>query len=110
MLYVLDDGTIKLTRGDTARIAITINNLLNQEYSIGKEDSLTLTIKKKVKDIEPLLQKIVKGTTLFHIKPEDTNDFSFGKYVYDVQLTLSNGDVYTIIEPSSFVILSEVTC
>ena len=47
MLYVLDDGTIKLTRGDTARIAITINNLLSQEYSIGKEDSLTLTIKKK---------------------------------------------------------------
>lgn len=110
MLYVLDDGTIKLTRGDTARIAITINNLLSQEYSIGKEDSLTLTIKKKVKDVEPLLQKIVKGTTLFHIKPEDTNDFSFGKYVYDVQLTLPNGDVYTIIEPSSFVILSEVTC
>ena len=110
MLYVLDDGTIKLTRGDTARIAITINNLLNQEYSIGKEDSLTLTIKKKVKDVEPLLQKIVKGTTLFHINPEDTNDFSFGKYVYDVQLTLPNGDVYTIIEPSSFVILSEVTC
>lgn len=110
MLYVLDDGTIKLTRGDTARIAITINNLLNQEYSIGKEDSLTLTIKKKVKDVEPLLQKIVKGTTLFHIKPEDTNNCSFGKYVYDVQLTLSNGDVYTIIEPSSFVILSEVTC
>ena len=108
MLYVLDDGTIKLTRGDTARIAITINNLLSQEYSIGKEDSLTLTIKKKVKDVEPLLQKIVKGTTLFHIKPEDTNDFSFGKYVYDVQFTNSDHEINTIIT-SFFEIGAEIT-
>ena len=110
MFYIKEDGTIHLTRGDTARFSISVENeLTQQEYIIGENDKLTLTVKKKVKDTEALLQKTALGVSLFHIKPEDTSSMSFGKYKYDVQLTTSTGDVYTIVEPTTFEILPEVT-
>lgn len=65
MLYVLDDGTIRLMRGDTARFTIPITNETNgAEYPIQSGDILCLTIKKSGKDYEPLIQKSVKGTNV----------------------------------------------
>ena len=110
MLNISDTGVIKLTRGDTARFSVGIlNEISDSAYGISDNDQLTLTVKKKVKDEDALIQKTITGATLFHIKPEDTSSLSFGKYVYDVQLTTAGGDVYTVIEPTSFEILSEVT-
>lgn len=111
MLHIDEtSNTIQLTRGDTARFSVPIDNETSgEEYVLSDNDKLTFTIKKRVKDETPLLQKTVFGTILFHVKPEDTQGLSFGKYVYDVQLTTSDGDVYTVIEPSTFEILSEVT-
>lgn len=41
------DNTIKLTRGDTARLAITIkNDLTGDNYEMLSNDTLRLTIKK----------------------------------------------------------------
>ena len=58
MLYVLDDGTIRLTRGDTARLSTVISNgATGQPYEIQPNDVLTLTVKKTVKDLEPRFQK-----------------------------------------------------
>ena len=48
MLYVLEDGTIRLTRGDTARLTVDISNDLTQNsYEIQDGDMLTLTVKKQ---------------------------------------------------------------
>lgn len=108
MLYVNSDGTIRLTRGDTARLTVSIANDLTQEsYAMSKGDSLTLTV--KVRSKEFVFQKKVLGSNSFIIDPSDTKDASFGKYKYDVQLNTESGDVYTIIEPSTFEILTEVT-
>ena len=110
MFYVLEDGTIKLTRGDTARFSVNLSNdLTGSDYTMAVDDKITFTVKKKVKDDAPLLQKNMIGYPVFHIKPEDTQDLSFGRYVYDVQINTASGDVYTIIEPSTFEILKEVT-
>lgn len=110
MLYIKDDGTIRLTRGDTARLSVPIKNLMNDdEYIMESDDNLYFTVKKSAKDYEPLLQKVSVGSNVIHIKPEDTKAFSFGKYKYDVQLTTASGDVYTIIEPSTFEVMEEIT-
>lgn len=113
MLYIEDDYTIRLTRGDTAYLQVDITNAdrdkQNAEYEFSSGDSLTLSIKKNIKDSEYLLNKVITGSKVFHIIPEDTKDASFGKYVYDVQLTTEHGDIYTIIEPHAFVIMPEVT-
>lgn len=110
MLYVENDGTIRLTRGDTARLTVPITNEMdNSIYEMDPNDTLAFTIKKNVKSDTSLVQKICIGSNTFHIAPIDTEELSFGKYVYDVQLTKNNGDVYTVIEPKTFEILPEVT-
>lgn len=110
MLYIESNNVIRLTRGDTAKLTVPIeNDLDNSSYVMDEQDTLTFTIKKSVKDNGKLVQKVVTGSNNFHIKPEDTDSLPFGKYVYDVQLTTAGGDVYTVIEPTSFEILSEVT-
>ena len=110
MFTVYDDGSIELTRGDTAYLSVPIQNEVTGEaYDVGPEDTLTLTVKKSVKDAAVGFQKIIQGGNTFHIKPEDTRALDFGKYKYDVQLDTADGDVYTVIGPQTFEILSEVT-
>lgn len=111
MLYVEANGTIKLTRGDTAHLTVSImNSITRTAHDVSDTDVLTLSVKKNIKDPEPCLQKTVTGSDTFHIEPDDTNGLEFGSYKYDVQLTTSGGDVYTVVEPSNFVIMQEVTC
>lgn len=112
MLYI--DGTdIKLTRGDSAYLQIPIENRQpdgsSAEYQMAEGDKLTMTMRKGL-DAEICFQKTIVGANTFHILPTDTKGCEFGKYKYDVQLTTASGDVYTIIEPSCFQVLTEVTC
>ena len=110
MLYVNEDNSIHLTRGDTARISVSItNDVTGNEYEMNESTTLTLTIKKREIDPQPLVKKVLTGSTSFHLLPSDTKNLSFGKYIYDVELVTESGDVYTIIEPSTFEILKEVT-
>ena len=106
-----EDNTIHLTRGDTARFSIgrIVNTVTNTNYTPSAEDTVTMTIKKTVLQADPCVQLIVPGGEVLHIKPEDTKAMTFGKYVYDVQLTTADGDVYTIIPPATFDLQKEVT-
>ena len=111
VLRVDKDNTIHLTRGDTARFSIgqIVNTITNTNYTPTPEDTVTMTIKKTVLQADPLVQIIVPGGEVLHIKPEDTKAMAFGKYVYDIQITMADGDVYTIIPPTTFELLKEVT-
>lgn len=111
MFYIEDGNHMKLTRGDTAYITVEISNIaLGEQYVIGENDELTLTVKLKIADETPVLQKTIRGSNTFKLKPEDTANLSFRAYRYDIQLTTSDKDVYTVVEPSLFTIMQEVTC
>lgn len=111
VLIVDKDNTIHLTRGDTARFSIgpVVNTITNTNYTPTEDDTVTMTIKKTVMQADPCVQLIVPGGEVLHIKPEDTKAMAFGKYVYDIQLTMADGDVYTIVPPTTFDLLKEVT-
>ena len=111
VLTVDKDNTIHLTRGDTARFSIgqIVNTITNTNYTPTAEDTVTMTIKKTVLQADPFVQIIVPGGEVLHIKPEDTKAMAFGKYVYDIQITMADGDVYTIVPPATFDLLKEVT-
>lgn len=111
MFLIQEDGVIKLTRGDTAYLNVEITNDISGEpYEMDPADTLTLTVKKTVKDTDICFQKTIKGSTEFKIVPEDTAHCSFAKYKYDIQLKRANGDIHTVVVPTSFCILEEVTC
>ena len=109
MLNIKKDGTIQLTRGDSARISVSITFDENTPYTVQVGDVVMLSVKKTIADEQYVLQKTMRDDLLFYIEPQDTKSIPFGRYVYDVQITRANGDVYTIIEPSTFEIRQEVT-
>lgn len=109
MLYIKRDGSIELTRGDTARFTVDLADAEGKEYIMQSSDVLVFTVKESVDDIEPSIQKISPASNTIHIKPEDTSELDFGNYVYDVELRLENGDVYTVIEKNIFKLREEVT-
>lgn len=110
MLHIKADNTIELTRGDTAYIEVPlVYSDTGDAYEMKAGDTLTLSVKRTVKDIECCFSKVAEGTNMFKILPEDTTDCEFAKYKYDVQLNTADGDVFTVIEPACFTILPEVT-
>lgn len=109
MLIVNSDNSIELTRGDTARLTVPITDDSGAAYEMQLTDTLIMTVKHSVADEDYAFQKIVTGSNVIHIKPNDTADLDFGKYVYDVELRISEDDVYTVIEKTIFKIREEVT-
>lgn len=106
----VSSNVISLTRGDSADISVPItNDLTGEEYTLAEGDRLTLTIKKRTTDATPLVQKTLTGSNSFHFSPTDTAGLNFGRYFYDVQLETEAGDVYTVIVPTEFRLLQEVT-
>lgn len=110
MLLVDNECKIQLTRGDTARFEVSItNDISNSKYELADDDILRFTVKKTVNDKDYLIQKEITGSNMIHINPADTEALAYGSYIYDVELTTKGGDVYTIIPPTKFTLLKEVT-
>lgn len=98
---------IKLIRGDTARFEVEILDQSGEKYVLQEGDKLVFTVKRNTSTDEVILQKQILGDT-FTLMHDDTKDLEYRKYVYDIQLTQSNGDVTTVIPPSDFVVMPEV--
>ncbi len=111
MLIVSKYGAISLTRGDTARLIVTPTigeGEEKQPYPVQADDVLIFTVKKSYADAEPVIEKKITGSTVFHLKPADTKELAFGKYKYDVQLETPDGENYTFIDKKDFIITEEV--
>ena len=108
MLYI-EGTTIRMTRGDTVYLSIALKTK-DEVYEMSSDDTLTLSVKRAIHNSDYVFQKISTGSNEFHIEPADTTALAFGEYLYDVQLNTGDGDVYTVIPPSTLKLLSEVTC
>ena len=112
----IKDNTITLTRGDTLRVKVDIFKD-GDPYIPESEDSVRFAVKHKsmlgdksdYTDTDPLINiQIPTDTLILTIEPEDTKDLGFGKYVYDVEITFSDGTVDTFITASPFILSEEV--
>lgn len=104
-MYRFDGNTIYLTRGDTLRASLSIKQN-NTEYTPIEGDSIRFAMKRSdmkhdrtgYLDTTPLILKDIPiDTMILRLEPEDTKSLKFGKYVYDIQITMSNGLVDTFI-------------
>lgn len=109
MSHSVSGTTITLTRGDTFMARIEITDSDGTTYAPVTGDSVRFAMKSKVEDVAPLLLvDIPISTMMLVIKPEDTKELAFGKYVYDIELTRVNGDVDTFITVSTLKLTEEV--
>lgn len=76
-------------------------------------DRVFFTVKASKNTAEKVLQKIVgtfvDGKAIVDILPADTGSLRSMIYVYDVQYSMANGVVKTLVPPSKFVLEGEVT-
>ena len=107
MFEILRKNHMRVVQGDTAIFNININ-----DYEFVDGDIVYFTVKKDIKDKDYVLQKIVSdfidNKAFFQLSKHDTN-ISAGSYVYDIQVSLHNGIVDTVVLPSKFEVLEGVT-
>lgn len=115
-MYSISGTSIKLTRGDTLSAEITVMNG-DEVYTPSSGDQINFYLKHNKMDSgktqyideNPLITKGVPiGTMTLTLEPTDTAELPFGDYVYDLEMTFSNGDVDTFINNAKFTLIPEV--
>ena len=104
---------IAMIRGDTESLRICVEKPNKEKLFLEEGDKIYFTVKASSKTDEKMIQKIIttfsNGEAVIKIEPEDTKDFGFQTYYYDIQLNRSNGDVKTIVPVSRFEMEEEIT-
>lgn len=102
------------TKGDSLLLYVRMDitdregNTIN-DYKPQGGDKVRFALKKSYSDPEPLLLvDIPNETQLLRLNPEDTKDLKVGKYVYDCEITFSDGFVDTFIKEAPFNLTPEV--
>ena len=112
----LNGNDITMTRGDTfvAKVKITKDG---EEYTPEPGDVVRFAVKHSelnedksdYVDKEPLILKDIPiETMLLQLDPENTKHLAFGTYVYDIEITFSDGTVDTFIAKRKFKLTEEV--
>lgn len=110
-MLIVNGTTISMINGDSETISIT---LLEDglPITLNPSDVIVMTIKKFATNETVVLQKTFvaadDGSYEIELQPADTINM-IGEYVYDIQLTYSDGAVNTLYEPSKFIVNRGVT-
>lgn len=108
MFLIDEQNTIKLTKGDTATMLISAHDLEGNVYEFKPTDVIKMTIKDQYSSTIRLT-KTADAEHYIIINPSDTSSLDVKNYVYDVQVTTGDGNVYTIIPCSMFMLTCEVS-
>lgn len=108
------DGTnMQVIRGDTEAVNVNVRDNSGVSVPFVEGDIVYFTVKKSIHDETKIFQKVITqfidGSAHIEISPADTKLSKPGVYYYDIQLSKADGSVKTIVPPSKFEILGEVT-
>ena len=108
--------TIKMTRGDTLIVQVSIQKN-GETYAPQEGAKVRFALKRnKLKsdrsgyaDEEPLILKDIPTDTLvLTLDPVDTKPLPFDTYVYDIEIEFADGAVDTFIDKATFKLTEEV--
>lgn len=102
--------TITMTRGDSLVVLLALENEDRTTYEPSKGDYIRFAMKKSFDDSVPpmLVKEIPTDTMTLVLNPEDTKQFKYGQYRYDIQITTADGLVDTFIDRAVLAITEEV--
>lgn len=97
-MFTINDNNISLTRGDTLFLTVNLTDSDGDPYVPSEGDRIRLAMKRRINSSDLVMLKEISPETLtFEIEPQDTKDLAYGTYVYDIELTDSEGHVNTVI-------------
>lgn len=101
--------TITMNRSDSVFITVTVRTNQGEIYELQEGDKLFFAAKKKATDTDyAIAPKELQGNVL-ELTSLDTEQLSFGNYMYDIRLTTKNGYTTTVIKPSILTIEESIT-
>jgi len=104
---------IWITKGDSGYLTLDIipTDKYGDVYELTEDDVISVQVRKAPNGGDIVFTaEIVRDDEIFwHIRPEDTTGQSVGTYVWDGQVVLANGDVFSFVPVSDFHIIDEVT-
>ena len=110
-MLTINGSTIRLTRGDSAIIEITLAYQDGTAFKPERGDEIRFALKKNYADSKTLLKIEVPTEELpllLRFRPSDTKRLDYGSYKYDLQLTRADGTVDTFIDRATFIVTEEV--
>lgn len=110
MSVSINETTITMTRGDTLRTTVLLEDEQHNRYIPQEGDKIRFAMKKTYDDEEPLIIKPISIEDLeLVLNPEDTKNLPQpSSYVYDIEITYANGDVDTFISKAKLKLTEEV--
>lgn len=107
MFQIKRKNQIEVIAGDTGILSLSIDN-----YTFVDGDIVYFTVKKDINDANYKFQKVVKefedNVAVIKLSSKDTN-LEAGEYLYDIQLSLKDGRVDTVVSPTLFEVVNGVT-
>lgn len=102
--------TIKMTRGDTLRLTLTLTDEDGNVYTPLEGDHIRFAMKTSYNEATPILVKDIPNDTLqLVLNPEDTKHLPQPcTFVYDLEITYANGDVETFVDKAKLQLTEEV--
>lgn len=94
-MFEVKNGVIKITKGDSAALGVSLKTTSGEPYEMQEGDTLTLTVRKNPKT-SPLMS-ITSDTDVITFTPEDTNKLVVGNCCFDIELTTADDNVFTVV-------------
>ena len=103
---------ISITRGDSAYIEFSIKDSSGQAITLVANDRVRCQVRDAEVDGNLLFEGLIQyqdNHVIWKIRPADTADEKVGTYYWDAQVEFANGDIFTFVDVSKFIILPEIT-
>ncbi len=116
-MFEVTDTKIMITRGDSGAAELILKRKKDHTiYEPVQGDSIIFAVKSKLNaarteyiEEKPLVSKEISVSDMtLRLDPADTKGLKFGSYYYDVEVTLSDGRVDTVINNAPFIVLPGV--
>lgn len=103
------DNTIRITRGDSLTINVTLTDGDGYQYEPVLGDVVWFRVKKSASAAEILIEKQIDTETLvLELVESDTETLAFGDYKYEIEVITNEQDHYTVIKNAPFIITEEL--
>lgn len=107
MFKIDSNNNMTIVKGDTAIFSVSLDG-----YEFQNGDKLFFSVKSDAKDLNYSIHKIIDkfDTNIAKIVLDNKDtDLTPGTYKYDIQVSLSDGRVDTIVTPKKFIVLEGIT-
>jgi len=107
----IKDNKITITQGDTLETKLSIFMSNGDPYEPSSDDVIRFAVKSDYSDPSPIIRKVIPNDTLvLRLESSETKLLSARKkaYVYDIEITMANGNVDTFIDRMPLYVTEEV--